>query len=920
LNQPKDYKAIMLSSTFTDLREHRQRAIEAISKLGYMPRVMEHSGAQAEADVIDTSLAMVRDAAAYIGVISRKYGQTPLDPVRNPNELSVTELEFNEAMKLGRPIVLFIMGTGHLGREGDFETDPDKLKKLNEFRERAKRMRDGSNVHRIYEVFDSLEQFSPAAATAIGNLVRYLERSPSPEQKGAGQTLPRTISNIPINIPFHFVGREDDFAAIDRGLASEGGRAALTALYGLRGVGKTTLAAAYAERQRGNCRATWWIRAETEPTMRADLFGLGVQLGWVAANAPEEQATAYVLERLRAEGQGILLVYDNAVAPKDLANFLPRGGGARVIVTSTAPNWGGLAAPIEIEVWPKEIGADFLMARTGRAAERGAALLLSESLGGLPLAHEQAAAYCERIGISLAEYNRRFAVTPSNLLDNAQDASRQYHDGLTVAKTFALAIDEAAKLHTGAGALITYAALLAPEPIPLFLFAEGRETFSESFASALAGDGLDEAVGALLAFALVDRESIPDERDPSITTDCIRPHRLVREVAASRGSAEACVEIRCELIAAIESVYPGDVHRNPAAWPRARRLDAIALALVGGSDDLPKGSEIRAAALLSKLDSYRHGALADYAEARKLSERALAINEKVLGHEHPGTATSLNNLGALLQAQGELAGARPYYERALEIREKALGPDHPDTATSLNNLGNLLQALGDLVGARPYYERALVIHEKVLGPDHPDTAMNLNNLGGLLDTQGDLAGARPYYERALAINEKVLGPDHPDTAMSLNNLGYLLRAQGDLAGARPYYARALEIREKALGPEHPDTATSLNNLGYLLRAQGDLVGARPYYERALVINEKVLGPDHPDTATSLNNLGGLLNAQADLAGARPYCERALGIVERKLGVAHPIAQTVASNLAFLYDKLELRKEARALRKKFDVPN
>jgi len=56
----------MLSSTFTDLREHRQRAIEAISKLGYMPRVMEHSGAQADSDVVETSLQMVRDAALAI--------------------------------------------------------------------------------------------------------------------------------------------------------------------------------------------------------------------------------------------------------------------------------------------------------------------------------------------------------------------------------------------------------------------------------------------------------------------------------------------------------------------------------------------------------------------------------------------------------------------------------------------------------------------------------------------------------------------------------------------------------------------------------------------------------------------------------------------------------------------------------------
>ena len=106
-------------------------------------------------------------------------------------------------------------------------------------------------------------------------------------------------------------------------------------------------------------------------------------------------------------------------------------------------------------------------------------------------------------------------------------------------------------------------------------------------------------------------------------------------------------------------------------------------------------------------------------------------------------ATSLNNLGAVLRAQGDLEGARGYYERALAIREKALGADHPDVATSLNNLGALAYAQGDLEGARGYLERA----------------------------QGDLEGARGYHERALAIWEKALGADHPDVATSLNNLG-----------------------------------------------------------------------------------------------------------------------------------------------------
>ncbi|MGA8169501.1 MAG: tetratricopeptide repeat protein, partial [Methylocystis sp.] len=43
----------------------------------------------------------------------------------------------------------------------------------------------------------------------------------------------------------------------------------------------------------------------------------------------------------------------------------------------------------------------------------------------------------------------------------------------------------------------------------------------------------------------------------------------------------------------------------------------------------------------------------------------------------PDTATSLNNLAGLLESQGDYAGARPLYERSLAIMEKALGAEHP---------------------------------------------------------------------------------------------------------------------------------------------------------------------------------------------------------------------------------------------------
>jgi tetratricopeptide (TPR) repeat protein len=714
------------------------------------------------------------------------------------------------------------------------------------------------------------------------------------------------ISNIPIRVPEHFMGRDDALAAIETALKRYEGRVAITALHGLRGVGKTTLAAAYAERHRDDYRATWWIRAQTESTMRTDLVALGVRLNWVAADEKEEPGLAAVMERLRHEGEGCLLVYDNAIDADALKPYLPPGGRAQVLVTSNAHAWRGVAAPVEIRLWPKDIGADYLIARTGRTVERAAALALSETLGGLPLAHEQAAAYCERLDLALAGYTERFVAAPDRFLDDARHAPAEYHDRRTVAKTFTLAIDEAAKLHPAAEPLIVHAAMLAPEPIPLYLFAEAREKFGEPLASVLADEGIDEAVAALRSFALLDRETIADEREPSITTDCIRLHRLVRQVAVARRESEALDTMRCTLIEAVAAVYPEDVW-YPHTWPRARRLDALALALVG--DVAPPGAEERTSELLDRAGWYRRSALTAYAHARALYERALAINEKMLGPEHPRTATSLNSLAGLLRDQGDLAGARPLYERALAINENVLGPEHPRTATSLGNLASLLHDQGDLAGARPLHERALAIYEKVLG-EHPYTARSLRNLARLLQDQGDLAGARPLYERALAIHEKVLGPEDPDTATGLGYLARLLQDQGDLAGARPLCERALAIHEKVLGPEHRDTAISLNKLASLLRDQGDLAGARPLQERALAINEKVLGPEHPDTAASLYSLARLLNATGHAKEAEPLFQRAIAIGKKALGPNHPITQLHCSHCARLF--LDTRRPDEAL--------
>ena len=155
--------------------------------------------------------------------------------------------------------------------------------------------------------------------------------------------------------------------------------------------------------------------------------------------------------------------------------------------------------------------------------------------------------------------------------------------------------------------------------------------------------------------------------------------------------------------------------------------------------------------------------------------------------------------------------------RALDIRERVVGRDHPDTATSLNNLAALLQDKGDYEGAEPLYRRALDICERVLGKDHPDTATSLNNLAGLLHDKGEYEGAEPL---STAGRWRLLNGYWGETTRirptASTTWHYCFKTREIMKEPSRSYRRALDIRERVLGRDHPDTATSLNNLAAVL--------------------------------------------------------------------------------------------------------
>jgi hypothetical protein len=98
------------------------------------------------------------------------------------------------------------------------------------------------------------------------------------------------------------------------------------------------------------------------------------------------------------------------------------------------------------------------------------------------------------------------------------------------------------------------------------------------------------------------------------------------------------------------------------------------------------------------------------------------------GHNAGGGEWRTSNL---LQDTNHLTEAEPLMRRALAIDEKSYGPDHPEVARDLNNLSELLRATNRLAEGEPLLRRALAIVEASLGPDHPNVARVRSNLAAL---------------------------------------------------------------------------------------------------------------------------------------------------------------------------------------------
>jgi tetratricopeptide (TPR) repeat protein len=591
-------------------------------------------------------------------------------------------------------------------------------------------------------------------------------------------------------------------------------------LYGLGGIGKTRLAIEYAWQYRKYYSAVLFVRADKPADLEANLAALCEAL---VLNLPEREALEQevqlkaVLEWLACHS-GWLLILDNVDTSESalaVERWLPQLREGHVLVTARFSQWSRHVERLELDVLLEQDAVDFLLERTAGSrqetpTDRDDALTLSQKLGNLALALEQAGAYIEQRSISLASYCQRWMSNYQAVQEWSNEQLMGYRS--SVAATWLTSFNE---LDAAAQTLLNRLAWLAAEPIP-------RTLLEVPVPDAAVLDP-EESLLQLLQYSLATL---------SVDKHFFSIHQLVQDVTRTRLEGEIRRQTFEAALGHLDAVFIGEQH-DVRTWPLLSPLQPHALA-VTMKHASEFGNPEPTGRLLNNL-GVLFIAKARIKEAEVLIRQVLSINEERYGPSAPVVASCLNNLVAILSDTNRDAEAEQLLRRALAIGEATLSPDDPYIATRLNNLAMILYDTNRQADAEPLMQRALSIDLAKFGPNHSAVTRDLNNLGLILHATNRLAEAESLYLEALATDEACFGHEHPSVARDLNNLAMLLQTTNRQASVELMLRRALAISETKLGIDHPTTARYLNNLAMTLEANERLAECELMLHRVLGI-------------------------------------------------------------------------------------
>jgi len=663
-----------------------------------------------------------------------------------------------------------------------------------------------------------------------------------------------------------------------------------TVLTGMRGSGKTQLAAAVAARcEEEGWPLVTWIHAASRKEILAGLYEFALRIGIDAPkNIPLEVIVRRLLDRLRsAEAANRLFVFDNVENPDDLRDLIPEGAGVRALITTTGhldgdgPGWLRLT----VGAFEREQSIALLCEHTGDT-QREAADRIADALGDMPVAITQAAATAQQGGYALSGYLNRLSHHPLESRMSRLDGAN-YPDavGIALAMAYEQVLEKLRTKHPRqeriAVSLLDTLSLLAASGVPTHWL--------------LRLDADSDAVRDTLS-VLKSASVIQESSDGTKTII----HRLQGHVHRETylndqkklGEARECAT----------SVLSGiDVDRLDNGEQRRDETHHLIEQFLSVTSQDYSQSLFSEPQVSSKLAETLHDAT-----SLGMSQPALCLTDSVtracdaLGPHHPDTLASRNNLAGTYRDAGRLDKAIALYEQTLEDSIRVLGPDHRSTLTARDHLADTYWEAGRLDEAITLKKQILADAMRIMGADSPGASAARNNLAATYRDAGKLDEAITLYQENLDDVTRVMGPHHPETLASRHRLAGAYRDAGRLHEAIPLFEQNLEDRTRTLGLDHPEVLASRHSLAGAYRDTGRLDEAIPLFEQNLTDFIRILGPDRPDTFTSRSTLASAYQAAGRLDEAIPLFEQNFEDRTRTLGPAHPVTLTSRGDLAGAY--------------------
>ena len=722
-----------------------------------------------------------------------------------------------------------------------------------------------------------------------------------------------------------------------------------TVLTGMRGSGKTQLAAAIAARcEEEGWPLVAWIHAASRKQIIADLYELALRTGIDAPNSiPLEVIVRRLMDHLRsADGSNSLFVFDNVENPNDLRDLIPESTGVRTLITTTRHlDWDDLGwLRFTVGAFDREQSITLLCERTVDT-HREAADRIADALGDLPVAIAQAAATAKQGGYTLSGYLDRLSHHPLESSISPLEGD-DYPNAVDIALLMAYeqVLEQLRTKHPQqeriAVSLLDTLSLLAASGVPthwlLRLDSDSdavRDTLSFLKSVAIlqeSSDGNKTIIPRLQGHVyretyLNDQKKLGEARTCAATLLSGIDIDRLENVEQRRHETHHLIE---QLLSVTSQDYSHSLFSEPQVssklaetlqYATSLGMSQLALTLTDSvtqaCDALGPHHPDTLASRNNLAGTYRASGRLDKAIA--MYKQTLEDSTRILGTDHPSTLASRDDLAAAYRAAGRLDEAIPLYERIFDDVMRILGPDDLGILTSRLNLADVYRDASRLDDAIAMYKQNLQDSARILGPHHPRTLASRNHLAGTCRDVGRLDEAIPLYEQYLKDLTRILGPDHPGTLASRHSLAGAYQDAGRLHDAITLFEQNLDDFTRILGPDHPDTFTSRSTLAGAYQAAGRLHDAITLHRQTLKDSTRSLGPHHPHTLTSRHNLAETYRAAGRLDQAIPLYEQTLEDSTHILGPDHPRTLATCNNLAEAYRAAGRFEDAEKL---FETPS